>query len=291
MSRPREELEYWNVPQMVEHALEMYPELGVLNRLSDYKKNIEQTIRRYLEKYNFIKATPEGTNKPQYQVPVELAQYIINFMLRDTILTNIANSKDELKQLQDKEYEQALKELEKLSAKRDSEMQERYRPLELAQQLVDLADNEEEQKKLLERVSQGLWWQENVESDFITLSNGYKIHKDSLKYHIPDMSLDELDAADTVDRIVDRVMLRTLFSLFFEFDEKAFRLDLYERAAHINTETQWKNIPELGHGALEQRLADPLTYYMNPKRVPFQTNQQAKKDAKPKKSSSSKKGE
>ena len=78
------------------------------------------------------------------------------------------------------------------------------------------------------------------------------------------MSLEEL-TDDTIDRIVDRVMLRTIFSIFFEFDEEAFRLDLYERAAHINTETDWKNIPEIGHWALEQRLTDPFTYYIKPK--------------------------
>lgn len=289
MARPSEELEYWNVPQMVEHALEMYPELEVLNELSDYKKKIDYLIRRPLEKYNFIKVAPEGTNKVQYQVPVELAQYIINFMLRDSILEYIANSTEELKQLKDEHNEQYIKELEKLSAKRDKEMQERYRPLELAQQLIALADNEEEQMRYLEKFYQGLWWQENVESDFITLSNGYKIHKDSLRYHIPDMSLEELDD-DTVDRIVDRVMLRSLFSIFFEFDEEAFRRDLYERAAHINMKTEWKTIPELGYGALEQRLADPFTHYMKLKRVTFQTNQQVKKDAKPKKPSPSKKG-
>ena len=88
------------------------------------------------------------------------------------------------------------------------------------------------------------------------------------------MSLEKLDD-DTVERIVDDVMLRAMFNNFFEFDEEAFRRDLYERAAHINTETEWKNIPELGHGALEQRLSDPFTYYMKPKQVTFLTNRQA----------------
>lgn len=270
---PKKEIEYWNAPRMVEYAFGMYPELEKLNKHCEgIESNIKRHIQRSLKEYNFTKVKNNGTD--QYQVPVELAHYIMNFMLRDYILDYIAGSKDKLKQLQEEKYEQYLKEVEELSAKRDSEMQERFLPLELAQQLLDLADDEEEQMRLLERFYRGTWWQENVEAEFITLSNGHKIHRNALKYHIPDMSLEKLDD-DTVERIVDRVMLRSIFSQFFEFDEEAFRRDLYERAAHINTETEWKNIPKLGHGALEQRLEDPLTYYVKPKQVTFQTNRQA----------------
>ena len=270
---PKKEIEYWNAPRMVKYAFERYPELERLNnKCEGVESNIKRKIMRSLKEYNFTKVKNNGTD--QYQVPVELAHYIMNFMLRDYILECISKSEDELKQLQEEKYEQYLKEVEELSAKRDSEMQERFLPLELAQQLLDLADDEEEQMRLLERFYRGTWWQENVEAEFITLSNGHKIHRNALKYHIPDMSLEKLDD-DTVERIVDDVMLRAIFSNFFEFDEEAFRRDLYERAAHINTETEWKNIPKLGHGALEQRLADPLTYYMKPKQVTFQTNRQA----------------
>lgn len=275
---PKKAIEYWNAPRMVKYAFERYPELERLNKKCEgVESNIKQKIVRSLKEYNFTKVKNNGTD--QYQVPVELAHYIMNFMLRDYILESIAKSEDKLKQLQEEKYEQYLKEVEELSAKRDSEMQERFRPLELAQQLLDLADDEAEQNKLLERFYQGTWWQENVESEFIALSNGHKIHRNALKYHIPDMSLEEL-TADTVERIVDDVMLRAIFNNFFEFDEEAFRRDLYERAAHINTETEWKNIPELGHGALEQRLSDPFTYYMKPKQVTFQTNRQAAKSEK-----------
>ena len=63
--------------------------------------------------------------------------------------------------------------------------------------------------------------------------------------------------------IIDRMMIRAIFDLFYDFDEKEFRAALYERAAHLKKEFNESITVLQGYSALSQRLENPLGNYIS----------------------------
>ena len=97
---------------------------------------------------------------------------------------------------------------------------------------------------------------------YYELSNGTKIERNVFEYHIPELLTEELDE-ETVNKIIDRMMIRAIFDLFYDFDEKEFRAALYERAAHLKKEFNESITVLQGYSALSQRLEKPLGNYIS----------------------------
>ena len=96
------------------------------------------------------------------------------------------------------------------------------------------------------------------------LSNRAVIPQYLLRYSLPLTPLGKM-TDEHVQEIVDRMMLRELFKLFFDFDEEQFRTDLFERAARIDADSDDVRVYEEGYYALTQELENPSRDYLRPK--------------------------
>lgn len=76
-------------------------------------------------------------------------------------------------------------------------------------------------------------------------------------------SVDEYDFDEYIDQRIDRFMLRTLFSLYFDFDEAAYRKDFKLMTDLVKPENN-ETIQD-GYSRLAQRINDPLKYYCRKK--------------------------
>lgn len=110
-------------------------------------------------------------------------------------------------------------------------------------------------------IDNALW----TKKQFHTLTNGERVKKESFGYHLPALTVDEMNE-EILNETIDRMMLRTIFDMFFDFDEKSFRHDLYERAAHIKEIDRDGIIPEDGFSELTRKLENPLGIYVTPKK-------------------------
>ena len=115
--------------------------------------------------------------------------------------------------------------------------------------------------KIQSKIESSKWKSEN----FYKLSDNSDVLKKNFEYHIPDLSVDELDN-ETVERVIDRMMIRAIFDLFYDFKEKDFRMALYERAAHIEEINEGGVKPVSGYSELSRRLEKPLAIYITKKR-------------------------
>ena len=95
------------------------------------------------------------------------------------------------------------------------------------------------------------------------------------RYHLPVISLFPESEDDHqshsafdefIEQTIDRVMLRALFNMFYDFEEMDFREDLLERSSLI-IPTAGPNEYGDGYSKLTEKLENPLRYYISRKKI------------------------
>ena len=85
--------------------------------------------------------------------------------------------------------------------------------------------------------------------------------------------IDEYEFDEYINQCIDRFMLRTLFSLYFDFNEDEYRKDFKNMIEHINlksddsesNDSESEGFAKDGYSLLSHRLENPLEYYCRKK--------------------------
>lgn len=214
----------------------------------------------------------EGTGKIELASP--LADFIIDNIMFEYFLTQAEAGKDSQvwKNRNDrirKRKEERLKKLQEKSAQRDEERNKRNEEMaeeyysewierqESLAQSGNLYSDEEEEFCYL-RVTSEEERQKEERRGNVVLSNDAVIPGDILRYSLPTIFLDDM-TEEHVQKIVDRMMLRAVFGLFFDFKEQEFCTDLFERASRIYVEDDVIKY-QTGYDALTRELENPKHY-------------------------------
>lgn len=260
MAKETKKEELWNVSQMVAKASEMYPSNTRPNKEAAYK-----AIQRELERLNLRPTGAECSLKSG--VAVTLAEYIISDVMRSYFEGNGTNHPKTLQNNRIKRAERKrldlLKKLEEESKVFDKDETEKARDKTAYFTPTLHEDVEDDPGSSYIRAQSPEQEAELRSLGFKILSNKAAIPQDFLRYSLPSTSLDNM-TEEHVQEIVDRMMLRELFKLFFDFDEEQFRTDLFERAARIDADSG-ETIYEEGYYALTQKLENPSSNYIRPK--------------------------
>ena len=165
------------------------------------------------------------------------------------------------KETKKENYKKVLNEVEKKSKRLDEEankvalFEKEIGYYDLPEQLYTEEEIEQE-KEILEKMEKIGYYHK--------LSTGKLINKESLSYKLPVTYHDEI-TDEKINAIIDRMMLRAVFDMFFKFDEETFRADLYERAERTFSDG---TIPMFldGYSELTRKLENPLRNYISLKK-------------------------
>jgi len=74
-----------------------------------------------------------------------------------------------------------------------------------------------------------------------------------------------------IDGSINRMMLRAVFDLFYDFEEESYRNDYIERKNHMNIYSNKKtsDVVKEGFSELDEKIANPLKHYCNKREVFF----------------------
>lgn len=245
--RPKKDPELCTIPEMFDYAIAQYPELkAYLNDESNSdnsasKSNTIKThIKRTLAKHKLIPESQPDRTEP-YKISVKIAKFVIDDILSDYFSKQI----DDLKAQKNKIMEEQFKEEDRLLTEKHSDV---------------------------ERINSGI--ANEVSSMEIAYPDDYEdgIHKDFLEYQLPfDTWYPQYEGdaggipIELIDSYVNDAMLRALFGLFFEFNEKNFRKDFIQRLRHIHFDEFGGTQYDEGYTALNERLKNPVNHYIFPK--------------------------
>ena len=258
----KKEIELWDVKDMYEYGLKIYQIEEDLKNNVDYKESAVRQIRRTLEDYHF--APVKGNNKREkYQVPADIARFIVQDSLYDYFMNTSSKVGERRIKREEQHRQKVLKDMEIKSLEEDKKVSVLTGAAEIANHLYkEIRSNPgfDSDGKVQEKLESSKWKSDN----FHKLSDGTDVPKKDFEYHIPDLSVEELDN-ESVDRIIDRMMVRAIFDLFYDFKEKDFRMALYVRAAHIEEINEGGVKPVSGYSELSRRLENPLGFYITKK--------------------------
>lgn len=259
--------EFWDIDDMINYALKIYPISEAIKKdrvaLGYFKDDATKQIQRELRERHIATLQRNGA-KNKYQLSSDFAKFFIedcmyNYFMRDKKATEEKKLK-RTEAVRDK----ILKDTEKKSLEVDRQLDFDKGVAHIANVLNDesesnpLYDTDGNLKATLDNAT----W---TKAKFHTLTNGERVKKESFGYHLPALTVDKINE-EIVNETIDRMMLRTLFDMFFDFDEKSFRHDLYERAAHIKEIDRDGITPEDGFSELTRKLENPLGIYVTPKK-------------------------
>lgn len=189
---------------------------------------------------------------------------------KDAAMQRHKRYKEEIQKRQEerlKTLQEASRAYDKKLNEQSQEMAEEYRSELITRQELEnengCADDGEGQW-CYRRVTSNEEAEKETERGNKILSNRAVIPQYLLRYSLPLTPLGKM-TDEHVQEIVDRMMLRELFKLFFDFDEEQFRTDLFERAARIDADSDDVRVYEEGYYALTQELENPSRDYLRPK--------------------------
>lgn len=263
----QDDIELWDVKRMLEEARKRYPLLDEKLKYNCNEETYITQIERILKKHGFVKQRDSSdTGKEKYRVSNVIAEFIIDDLLcdyfsqGDTKTSENARKRNEKRKKQN--YKKVLNEVEKKSKRLDEEankvalFEKEIGYYDLPEQLYTEEEIEQE-KEILEKMEKIRYYHK--------LSTGKLINKESLSYKLPVTYHDEI-TDEKINAIIDRMMLRAVFDMFFKFDEETFRADLYERAERTFSDG---TIPMFldGYSELTRKLENPLRNYISLKKI------------------------
>lgn len=259
----KEEIELWDVKDMYEYGVKIYQIPDYRKDEFNYKDSAIRKIKRTLKEHS-IYPTKGNSGNEKYQISADIAKYIVEDFLYDYFMDSSTKIEERRAKREEQHRQKVLADMETKSLERDKKVGLLTSTSEIANQLYDeIRTNPgyDSDGKVQEKLESSKWKSEN----FHKLSDNSDVPKKDFEYHIPDFPVDELDN-ETVDRIIDRMMIRAIFDLFYDFDEKGFRMALYERAAHIEEVNKGGVKPVSGYSELSRRLENPLDFYITRKK-------------------------
>lgn len=255
--RPKKEVRFFTITEMLDYAIEQYPELKAYlndesnsaNKSNTIKAHIKRTLINHkliLKTQSDSEESPIPESQSDRTKPYKISEKIAKFVIDDILSDYFAKQIDDLKAQKNEIMEEQFKEEDRLLTEKHS----------------DIA-----------RINSGL------ENEGSSMEKEYPddyedgIHKDFLEYQLlfdtwyPQYEGDSGGiSAEIIDVYVNNAMLRALFGLFFEFDEKNFRKDFIQRLKHIHFDEFGGTQYDEGYTALNEKLKNPINHYIFPKK-------------------------
>ena len=258
--------EFWDIDDMINYALKIYPISENIKNdsiaLKDYKDVVTKQIQRELKDRQIAPLHRNGS-KNKYQLSSDFAKFFIEDCMYQYFTADKKATEEKKLKRTEAVRDRSLKDAEMKSLENDRQLDFDKGVAHIANILNDESKNNplyDTDGKVKDTIDNASW----TKKQFHTLTNGERVKKESFGYHLPALTLDKMNE-EIVNETIDRMMLRTLFDMFFDFDEKSFRHDLYERAAHIKEIDRDGITPEDGFSELTRKLENPLGIYVTPK--------------------------
>ena len=259
--------EFWDIDDMIDYALKIYPISDAIKKdkyeLRPYKEVVNKKIQRELKERRIATIQIDGS-KDKYQLSSDFAKFFIEDCMYDYFMNDKKATEEKRLKRTEAVRDKILKDAETKSLENDRQLDFDKGVAHIANILNDESENNplyDTDGNLKATLDNATW----TKAKFHTLTNGERVKKESFGYHLPALTVDKMNE-EIVNETIDRMMLRTLFDMFFDFDEKSFRHDLYERAAHIKEIDRDGITPEDGFSELTRKLENPLGIYVTPKK-------------------------
>lgn len=232
----------------VKYNLENDPDCSAKNA---YNKHINETLKNH-------KLIPEKTTTNEEVISKEIATFVVEDLLYDYFAK-------EPKSRRQKREEWEEKQREKIRER----SREKDRMLNETQQ-----QSHEAWAQITEKEYEGNYVDEEEFLEGFSLLSKNNPDTDPYRYPIPDISDLPVNGecqcrsySNTIDQTVDRLMLRAIFDIFYDFNEIKYRRDFLERSKLVNTEVEPNEFGE-GYSELTMMLENPLKYYVSRKESP-----------------------
>lgn len=252
---------FWTITDMIKYASEIYPTVKQnIDELGDdvtYQKKIYRTF----EKHKIMPVLENGIEK--YKLSEPFAKFMIEDILFDYFTKDDNEAIQKRKsQRKDDHRKKVLKAMEEKSSLKDKQINDK-RSIEMEIENLELIAGDV-------GYDTDLTAQKNANElkkdsgNYHFFSNGYSKNKNKLEYHISQTPIEQL-SDNCIDDIIDRTMLRAIFDIFYDFKEQEFRIDLHERALHIEDNSTPIPYYEPGFSELSRKLENPIGNYIFPK--------------------------
>lgn len=282
MARPKNEIEFCTVNDMIEIAKEKYDEVRNNMKINSfsytdaYRKKITSTLNAHI--INTCD-DEEKTSKKPHNNKIKVSKEIATFIVEDLLCDYFSGDPEKTRQKRKEWEDNRMEEIKKESQEKDRELnaieEELYEaiPQITAKEAAEKKAEEDEaaRKEAAEKKA------EEEKKFFKQFPHLSKEDCDTTTccYHLPVISLfpeseddEPNDRAfdEFIEHTIDRVMLRALFDVFYDFEETDFRKDLIKRSSLINLATYPTEFGD-GYSGLTWMLERPLEYYISRKGI------------------------
>lgn len=252
------EMEFWSIGDMFNYAKEKYPTVAKNEKeLEGYQDTCYKKIKRTLDEHQI--ALLDGRKR---LLSMPFAKYLIDDILYDYFMkgeTKVTlEKKEKYEERQNAQRKKVLEDMQRKSAISDQKMNEAVnREREIFPYMYIEEDPDPSDLSYIEEYI-------NNSPDYCRLSTGQPLHKHNLKHHLPLYEMGEIPP-NFLDHVIDRMMLRAVFDIFYDFKEEDFRIDFYERASHILPTGSGGIEFADGYSELTRKLENPIGNYVFPK--------------------------
>lgn len=302
MARPKNEIKFCTVNDMIEIAKEKYDEVRNNMDINSFsytdacRKKITSTLNAHI--INTCD-DEEKTSKKPHNNKIKVSKEIATFIVEDLLCDYFSGDPEKTRQKRKEWEDNRMEEIKKESQEKDRELnaieEELYEavPQITAKEAAEKkAEYEATIKKAAEKKGDD---EKKAEEDeaarkeaaekkaeeekkfFKQFPHLSKEDRDTTTccYHLPVISLfpeSEDDKSNDrafnvfIEHTIDRVMLRALFDVFYDFEETDFRRDLIKRSSLINLATYPTEFGD-GYSGLTWMLERPLEYYISRKGI------------------------
>lgn len=261
----KKEVEMWDVTQIFDYAMQFYSEyIGDSKNEKSYADKCKKHIRRTLSECCSFTPRCDDKGSEKYAIPVIFAKEVVEYFLYDYFTEKPEEEAEKYRKKLEEQQKKELKAIEAKSLKKDNQKNSDEGVdfiLGCMNEMIKQDPTNPLSEKLQERIDNYT----EKSKRYRELTSGTKIEKSTLEYHIPDFLEEELDN-ETVDKVVDRMMIRAVFDLFYDFDEKEFRAALYERAAHFKELHSGEKRVLSGYSELSRKLENPIDNFITLKK-------------------------
>lgn len=279
----KEEIEYWDIEDMVDYAIEIYPPVKDYVDTTFDKSKYRVQITRTLEELGHEPRTyPPKSTKKKYLIPKKGAKNIIEDIMYDYFMNGKTKAFENAIQRKRAHHEKVLKDMEIISKAVNEKIMEQDVFLKATELTAERFFLEQEKDESDEDFKKRLAKEELENEKYVDeqykelekagilhkLSDGTLIPEYALKYQLPVILDEEIfknDFKEKVDSIINHVMLRAIFDSLYNFDEEMFRIDLYERAMRTHYGVSGVELLD-GYSEITRRLENPIGNYIFPKK-------------------------
>lgn len=250
---------YWTITDMLDYACKIYPSVNYnCNTIAEYKDTCRQQIKRFFDAYEIpLRNRKHALPEPFAKFLIET--YFCDYFTKDENEESLERKRQRLQSEKKERKEKTIKAMErKLNFIDESLNDERDLLLEIQYYETIAGDPEYDKDNTAQDTANEL---KAKSSYYYQLSNGEYVFKSDLEYHI--YFTDNYD--DFLDKTIDRVMLRAIFDGLYDFNEKDFRQDFYERQQHIMVDSSSSVDYLPGYSSLTYKLEHPMGNYIFPK--------------------------